>query len=145
MQQKIIWTLLLIIGFFNNVIFISSCDKRVEYLYFENRTYKNQSTFDIKISAFTNIYKAEYSIKNNDSLVQQITLNDGGGLNTDGDISSADSVTITFNDERTTTFDILDTSRFNIIRSSELIKREKNESFYRYVFTIDDYNYAGAK
>lgn len=135
----------MIIGFFSNVIFLPSCDKRIEYLYFETFTYNNQSTFDIKISAFTNIYEAKYFIKNNDSLVQRITLNNGGGLYTDGYISSADSITITFNDEIISMFSILDTSRFNIIRSSELIKREKNESFYRYTFTIDDYNYAGAK
>ncbi len=143
MQQKIIWTLLLIIGFFSNMVFLSSCEKKIDKPYFENRTYKNLSSFDVKINTFDHIYSAEYSIDNNDSLVQRFEIE--GVSARDGIISTADSVTITFNNERTSNFDILDTSRFNIIRSSVLIKREKNESFYRYVFTIDDYNYAGAK
>ncbi len=143
MERKIIWTLLLIIGFFSNSVFLSSCEKKIDKAYFENRTYENQSSFDVNIFVFSNKYTVEYSINNNDSLVQRFEIE--GVSARDGIIRSADSITITFNDERTSNFDILDTSRFNIIRTSELIKREKNEYFYRYTFTIDDYNYAGMK
>jgi hypothetical protein len=128
------------------MVFLPSCEKKIDKPYFENSTYKNLSSFDIKISVFRDIFKTEYIISDNDSLVQQIDL-DLGSLLSDGTIMEADSITILFDEVRTSRFSRIDTSKFNIIDldNFELVRKEKNASFYRYTFTIDDYNYAGAK
>jgi hypothetical protein len=126
--------------------FLSSCSTRVDSPFIQQTIYRNLSSFDISIIVFTSDFRKSYTLKNSDSLTQIIDL-DGGILLSDGIIYTADSVSIRYDNNRTTSFTLTDTTKFNFIRfdNFETLRYEKYGATYRYTFTMDDYNYAGRK
>jgi hypothetical protein len=128
------------------LLFLSSCSTRVDSPFIQQTIYRNHSSFDISIIVFTSDFQKSYTLKNSDSLTQIVDL-DGGILLTDGIIFTADSVSIRYENERTTSFNLSDTSILNFIRldNFDILRYEKYGATYRYTFTIDDYNYAGSK
>ena len=134
------------------IIFSFSCNNTDENTTsYEIFTYKNQSTYDIKIVAYLSVgavSEIEYFIKNNKELSQEITT-DLGGSSPLTSINHADSVKITFDPDGSPKIAKFvnpiygGNEKFNILSQknhSNYIRDDKRYSTY--TFTLADYNNA---
>ncbi|HDP75663.1 MAG TPA: hypothetical protein ENN49_07320 [Bacteroidales bacterium] len=139
MKQKTLLMMFSIIGIFSSM----SCHKIVDEKEVHHHTFVNQSGYNIRIlKYYNNLYK-DFVINNNEGLSQWIELT-MGDQSDDVLIAYGDSAIIFFNDERSAKYNLLKESKFNFLIPSnhEFIYREGNESYFKYTFTVDDYNAA---
>jgi len=140
MAQKIIWIIFLIIG-----ISIIGCDKgEIDEKYFESFEYLNNSGYNIHIKSYymqASLKESNYEINNGTKIIlkQMITIGQVDSL-----IINADSIRITFDNNKSVIYHKNDMSDYNIINRQNYIsnKVSDNETNFKYEFTIEDYNQA---
>lgn len=139
MQQKNIWTMLLIIGTLSSQL----CCIEKDPLLFETYKFFNHSEHSIILKAYY------FDIEDYDEFVDSIEI--GGeliqetemifGSKTDA-FALADSIQVVFDDKKMATFIAsVDTSKFNILspRNYELETPSDDRNIYSYYFTQEDY------
>ncbi len=140
MKQKTLLMMFSIIGIFSSV----SCDQKiVDKTEVHHHTFVNQSGYKIRILKYYNDLYEDFVISNNEEVSQWIELQ-GGSRSGDVLIAFGDSAVIFFNDERSAKYNLVNESEFNFLLPSnyEFISKEGNESYFKYIFTVDDYNAA---
>ena len=143
MKRRALLIAVLIIG---ALCCMPSCKKRIEWCYYEEYHYINNSGYEISITAFNKIdsiwYAETYHIGINEQLSQEIELNSGNSAEI---IVHSDSVMVTFGNERVSHFVVADSiSPYNILRSENFVSVQvsENRNSNTYTFTEKDYQNA---
>lgn len=129
--------LLLYIGILSS---LQSCKIEKSYLEIYNHKYINNSNFDIHIKVYQGEQKYVY---NYDLLKDSILLQESYGEVT-GFISYADSIIITYGDNKQYKFNTFDTSDRNLMNYENYSEKKLSKYHYEYsyIFTDEDYNQA---
>lgn len=148
MEQKRIWTLLLLIGVLSSVL--TSCTEAdVDKAYYNDMYYVNETNHELYIEMYQYInesvdtLKYVYFINKGDAFYQEIELNMGAR---NGEIIYADSCVIKFDNERIASFDYHTNreSAFHLMNHENYTFEEisDNRDKYTYTFTEADFENA---
>jgi len=142
MKRRTILIVALIIG---ALCCMPSCKKRIEWCYYEEYHYINNSSYEISITAFNKIdsiwYAETYHIGINEQFSQEIEFNSGSST---GIIALCDSVKVIYGNERVSHLVFDSISPYNILRleNYDTVQISNNRRSNTYTFTINDYQNA---